>query len=327
MSKPLSPAAQQAIDAFRLAGDLGLSEADAWVAAKNAVGEAWTPSLRTVVSRHLQQSGEKTHDHRGGNQRDAMTQAVWARLRRGQQALRQMKAKAASELAIGLVQKSVNGQMQWVSQWMELQPESRQRAQAAERLLTMGRGWAVAERIRKDGPVMVVVRGNRHELDCAVIAPVVAAAENRRRVAGYWERILEAARRNIMVDIRFIMGQYPHVPSYRKDALRTRAERVLWGDRGPSTASPVVASGCQTSTAFIIEQGNEGQPSAWLVESRTGRSTAVMVVDLFADDDEEDGWVNTEPWEHEAPVRATGPGGSHTRAGDRRAWQAARHHQ
>lgn len=327
MSRPMNPIAQSAVDAYRVAREIGCSETDAWAAARSAAGAAWTPSIKTVVSRHLQHTGQKTQDQRGGNQRHSLTKAVWARLRQGQAALHSARAKAADELAIGVREILVKGRVEMRAQWMDLLPEARQRAADAERLLAAGRGWAVIDRVRRsDGSnkydTYLVVRGNHHELDCAVIAPVAVAAENRRQVAQYWEDRLNIIRDHIMHEIRLIVAKYPEAPQDLKDSLVERAEAALWGSSPRTTSTPVVAGGLRDSTALLIEHDEHGGTRTILKARHTSSRITVQEVDLFADDDES---LNVE--ECSVPARPSGHHGSRSSNHNRQAWAAARTHQ
>lgn len=223
MARKLSPAAQAAIAAFRIARETGLSETDAWVLARQAVGPAWTRSLATVVTRRLVAEGLKSEDRRGGNQQDPLSQAVFGRLRAFREEIGAVRGRASEELEIGMVPcRAADGTISWDLRWHPLW-DGGDAIRDAERL--------------SHRPGRPPSNWRRHVLD-GTTAAAVAALEDRRRVIDFWAAELDAIRSEAWADIRAMLAAAPD--SARGWQLWGRARLVIFGRRTNVEAPDIV---------------------------------------------------------------------------------------
>lgn len=181
MARPLSSLAEKFVATYHTNIEAGLDEADAWTAARLIVPpDLWTRSFKTVVSRYLKKVGLKTQDRRGGNQRDALTQAVFKRVREAQQAMKQARELMQGELDIAMERAAriITGEAPWLT------PDI---VADTERKLRSASTWRC------------------HEVD-RITAPAIAASLHVQQVRRYWVDSLEAIREDAMADIRAIVA-------------------------------------------------------------------------------------------------------------------------
>jgi len=192
----------------------GLSPQDAQAAARQALGDAWTPSVAASLSRYLRLH-RQPRPGAGGDHRSPVAIAVAEQLHQAATALKDLRQKMAEELTAA--------QRRAERVW-SLSGTSADAAQDARRLL------------RRPG-----LRPSARRLyDFAALeAPVVAAQEDWAGIRAYWENEMAVVRQTAWAAIQPLIAK---ASEREAEKLRGRAERILGPVPGTHESVPIITA-------------------------------------------------------------------------------------
>jgi len=204
--RPMSQTLQLAIAAYMVALENGHSPHEARAAAREALGDRWTPSVAVNLSRYLRQHAQPRPGS-GGDRRSPVARAVAEHLHRASAVLKDLRRMMGEEVT----QAERRAQHVWARAGT-----SAETAQDARRLLHRPGLRPSARRL----------------YDVAALeAPVVAAQEDWAGIRAYWEDEMAAVRRDTWAAIQPLLADASDKEAHQ---LLARVERIL----GPAPGAP-----------------------------------------------------------------------------------------